>query len=608
MKVQGLAFITTVLGVVSSVQAQRRTTTTTTRRTTTTTARTTVRTTTVPTAVVTSASTVSSSTVSSSTASPTASTNGTAAVNAAVFNGNVDATILVIAKDAYGIQVASSGLNGYGIPFQPLQVPQAGVALPALNSSSGGNFGGIIIAGQVSYDYGAGNFSSALTSAQWQLMYDYQTQYGVRMVQYDVYPGPAFGASALGGCCDTGVEQLMYFSNVGSIPFSGLKTGSAAGVSTQGLWHYPSTITDTNTTTELAKFAAAGSFQESTAAVINNFSGRQQMVFFISWATDWNPASNFLQHAYIAWMTRGLYAGHRRVNLNTQIDDMMLGTDIYNGLGQPTAPAYRVNSADMADVANWVSTIQGKMPTGSFYLPEIGYNGNGAIEAASAVNAANCAGGPVYTEERADTDLEFVKPLGTGSNAWPTTPTTYGYSSTCVKQDALWVWFNKAANRDKFMHLSHTYTHYELNNATYADTLKEIQFNQAWLQQIGFPNGRFSANALIPPAITGLHNGDALRAWSDAGLRNCVGDNTRPKLRNAQNQMWPYKTTTAADGFDGFNVIPRWATRIYYNCDSANCTTREWLETSAGVGDFTALLNEERKDTMRHLFGLYHDG
>ena len=74
------------------------------------------------------------------------------------------------------------------------------------------------------------------------------------------------------------------------------------------------------------------------------------------------------------------------------------------------------------------------------------------------------------------------------------------------------------------MHISHTLTHLGLNNATYSDARKEIQFNQAWLQAIGFTSGQFTANGLIPPAITGLHSGDVLRAWTNAGLRNCVGD------------------------------------------------------------------------------------
>jgi hypothetical protein len=88
-------------------------------------------------------------------------------------------------------------------------------------------------------------------------------------------------------------------------------------------------------------------------------------------------------------------------------------------------------------------------------------------------------------------------------------------------------------NRDNFLHLSHTFTHEEENNATYSDVLREITWNQKWADQIGLSSAKaWSSRGIIPPAITGLHNADALRAWSENGIVNVVGDNTRPVLRN----------------------------------------------------------------------------
>src|ERR1700760_1624551 len=72
-----------------------------------------------------------------------------------------------------------------------------------------------------------------------------------------------------------------------------------APVSTLGLWHYPATITDTTTTWEVASFSpdAAGQFKtKTTGAVINNFGGRLQMVWFMGWATEWARTSNYLNH------------------------------------------------------------------------------------------------------------------------------------------------------------------------------------------------------------------------------------------------------------------------------------------------------------------------
>ena len=537
---------------------------------------------------------VPTATITANTTSPLADTN-------------VDGTILVIARDAASAAVAVKGLNGYGIPYQTLLVPTTGATLPALNSSSGGNFGGIIIASAVSYDVGGLiGFTSALTADQWNQLYAYQLAYHVRMVQYDVWPDATMGVTGLGGCCATGQEQLVSFSNTTAFPQAGLKSG--AGVTTQGLYHYPASIVDHSTTWEIAQFASNANFSSvTTAAVINNFNGREQMVFFLPFSQDWSPTSNYIQHAYITWMTRGLYAGYRRAFLNTQIDDMMLETDIYfPNSSQP----YRVTPADMTEHANWVNTINQKLNAGSNYHPEIGHNGNGAvIEGMSAVDGeAVCSPGAIdYENCHCDTELEFQKPLGGGISVWPQGLTTYNYTMACNNLDDLQKWFAVTSNRDQFYHLSHTFTHLELNNATYDDALKEIQFNQAWLSQVGLTGGTFSPNALIPPAITGIHNGDVIRAWKTAGLTNCVGDNTRVPLRNADNDMWPYITTAANNGNDGFTVVPRWATRIYYNCDTGDCTTKEWIATSAGSGTFSDLLAVEKADTSRHLFGLFHD-
>jgi hypothetical protein len=269
-----------------------------------------------------------------------------------------------------------------------------------------------------------------------------------------VYPGPLFGTTPLGGCCDSGVEQLLSFNNTAAFTQAGIKTG--AGVSTQGLYHYPAQVTDGNTTA-IAQFGAGGGYDVSTAAVINNFDGRQQMVFFTSVDTTWSATSNFLQHAFITWMSRGLFAGYRRLGLNTQIDDMFLKTAMY--IPSPDGGTiYRVSPNDMTRVKNWVSTLQAKMNAGSFYLPEIGHNGNGNIQAAKLLNDTTCSPGSIEYGNIPVTPLEFVKPLGSGTNMWPLTPTTYEIKAACPKLDALQQWFATSANLNEFMHITHTHT------------------------------------------------------------------------------------------------------------------------------------------------------
>lgn len=536
----------------------------------------------------------------------TSGTNATTATNLTVVGHSVSSTILVIARDTASAYSAYSGLNGYGIPYQILAVPQAGATLPTLNSSATvGNFGAIVILSEVSYDYGAAGFNSALTTDQWTQLYNYQLAFGIRMVRLDVYPSADTGTTTTGGCCLDTQEQLISITNSTGFPTAGLKLN--AGMSTQGLYHYPATITNSSIAWSFASFGTSTGYKSATVAgVINQFGTRQQMVFFTSFATDWSSTSNLLQHAWIHWATRGVYQGYRRINFNTQIDDMFLESDIY----YPANNTFRIRPADLTQHISWTTKINAKLPAGSNYFIEIGHNGNGNIESSSDIDTKNaCSTGAIEYDDQLDTPLEFQKPLGTGTNIWPSGVTNYPYTSACAKLDPLNAFFANTANRDAFGHISHTFTHESENNSTYYDINKEISWNKAWLTQIGLAAAtKFSPKGLIPPAITGLHNGDALQAWWDNGIRACVGDNTRPVLMNTENEHWPYITTKAANGFDGMQVTPRWATNIYYNCDSADCTLAEWIATSAGAaGNITTLLEIERQANSRHLLGLHHD-
>lgn len=381
---------------------------------------------------------------------------------------------------------------------------------------------------------------------------------------------------------------------------------SNANTSTSGLWHYPATITNASIATQIATFDPAGSFTTTTtAAVINKIGARQQMVWFMGWATDWSQTSNYLQHAYIHWMTRGLFVGKRKIYLSTQVDDMHLATEIY----YPAGKSFRIRTTDLDTVAAWQTNINTRLPSGSSYFVEIGHNGNGDIDNATDQTAGQTLCSPSaavdYTSPP-DTALEFQKPLGTGTDLWNASFVTYPWSLDCAKLDKVATWFN--ANPNVFAGVSHTFSHEELNNATYHDASREIAFNIAWMKQIGLWTGnKFSPAGLIPPAITGLHNGDAIKAWMDNGIKFVVGDNTRPVLRNTNNTFYPLTTTVAGNGYAGLTVIPRWATTIYYNCDTQACTTQEWIVTSAGSGTFTNLLNDARTTNSRYLLGLHPD-
>ncbi|KAH6678339.1 hypothetical protein B0J14DRAFT_320104 [Halenospora varia] len=533
------------------------------------------------------------------------------ATDAAVSAATVSSTVLVIARDKASAYSAYSGLNDHGIPYSTLIVPSNGVTLPKLNdSATQGNFGLIVVQSEVSYLNSKTNtYYSALTDSQWAQIYSYQVAFGVRMVRLDVAPSPSTGTISLGGCCNKS-EQSISISNDIGFTTAGLKIG--AGLSTTGLWHYPANITDSSIATEFAQFSAAASdgFKTvSTAGVINKIQGREQMVFFIGFSTDWSLASNFLQHAWIQWGTRGLYAGYRRAMMTPQIDDMFLETPIYDN----NKTNYRVITNDLDGHVEWIPTLTAKLNNGSDWFLEVGHNGNGNVEKSDQAHSSNtafCTPGPIEYPDQVDTPLEFVKPLGTGTDLYPNNiSSTYpNYTSECTGYDTLLSWWKTTANLNSFAHISHTFTHQDENNATYSDVYKEITWNRAWIEAVGISKAKkYSPNGIIPPAITGMHNGDAIRAWVDGGIKYVVGDNTRSGLMNKDNEHWPLMTTVAANGYAGIQITPRWATNIYYNCDLPKCTVAEWQKFSAGKGNYADLLALEKNNNVRHLLGLHHD-
>lgn len=380
-------------------------------------------------------------------------------------------------------------------------------------------------------------------------------------------------------------------------------------MSTKGLWHVPARIVDTANTTEVASFEPAGSFSsKTTAAVINRFDGgREQWVWFTSTAPEWSATSRYLAHAHIAWMTRGLFVGKRKVHLSAQIDDVNLITELY----QPQSSSFKCRAGDLDAHVVWQRDLNSRLPAGSSFWLELGHNGNGNIINATADPASAASCNPNYAVDYPpvpDIDPFFKKPPGSGVDLWPAEFQRYPWSLQCTQLDALGRWFTNRDNLNAFGHISHTFTHEELNNATYADASREIAFNQAWLKQVGIDQAaRFSPRGIIPPAITGLHNADAIRAWTDNGIVNVVGDNTRPILRNNMSAYWPLATTVATNGATGITIIPRYATTIYYNCDLPACTLQEWKDTSGGSGDFYSLLDDARAVNTRYLLGLQAD-
>lgn len=522
--------------------------------------------------------------------------------------------VLILSPQA-NVAAAVAVMDGLGTQYTVVPIPSTGVALPTMESSDGttGSYSAIVIVAAVSYYYSGYGYASALSTSQQNMLFNYQTKYNVRLVQLGVYPTDDLGVEAIawnGGCCNTGIFQNVTITSTAGFPTAGLVLGSQ--LDTTGLWHYPAKIVDTTSTSAFLQFGASsdGTWATGTVAgVISNFtSGRQQMSIFLDTAS-WSLASNVLSHAWFNWATRGVYPGYRRVYFQQQVDDVYLST-------MPSATAEgndfsrtRIVPADLDAHAYWSIDLLNRMNKGSTYQLELGFNGNGNAQAAyDNDTTAKCEPPIARNDPGYLGGLEFQKALGTGTNQWPN-GSYYGWTQTCLKKDNLGSYFATAAKMNAFSWVSHTFSHENLDNSTYSDTLLEMQYNQYFASTMGINKAKsWSPKGLIPPAITGLHNGDALHAMSVAGLTNLVGDNSRPVLRNPTNLHWPLITSVASNGFAGMQVTPRWPTYIFFDASDIAEDVQEWQWLVGGTSTtiYDLLWNEGVTNT-NYLLSLYQD-
>ncbi|KAF2278256.1 putative extracellular serine-rich protein [Westerdykella ornata] len=527
------------------------------------------------------------------------------AVNAAV---TVNSTILVLARDGNASSSATSVLEGYGIPYYVVNLSLSPTGLPQLNATpDAGNFGGIVTVSARDYKNGD-DWNGALVDRQWQELYRYQEAFGVRMVRLNSFPHADFGVQAVGGAVAT--DLPVSITDAKEFATANLVVGAQMG--TVNITKYPAKITNTSLATEIAQF---GGSSKTTAAVLNKFpSGREQQVWFSAFPTDASIAANVLSHAWIHWLTRGFYLGFRRVYFNTQVDDVFVETELYK-----TNKPYRIKPDDFKEHVAWMKDLNKRLPAGSSYVIELGHNGNGNIEAAVEKDydndpaLCNPQEGVEY-DTQIDGPLEYHKPIGTGKDLWDKKFKKYQWTTDCSRLDPLEVYFADKANMNAYFHVSHTFTHEDETNATYSDVVKEITWNQEWFKRVGFTDATsasyFSPNGLIPPGITGLHNGDALRAWLENGIKYAVGDNSRPVLMNRadrKSDFHPILSNVAENGYDGVWIIGRWGSSIYYNCDLPSCDNDEWKAIAGGKGDFNAQLEYERDVNAKYLLGLRWD-
>lgn len=217
-----------------------------------------------------------------------------------------------------------------------------------------------------------------------------------------------------------------------------------------------------------------------------------------------------LGYGLLNWATGGLFLGERHIYLAPQIDDVFIDDDVYGG------GTYRITGADWTSTTAWQSVKRLQGPTAELHL-HMAFNGEGT------------------------TGIYFPDTL---------TPAA-------------------KATQDQFPWINHTYSHENLDAASYDLAYREITMNNDVAVSMGFTD--YDTRALVTPDISGLSNPDAMSAAFDAGVRFVVSDTSRPGMDNPTPQ-------TGIPNWEEPDIlmIPRRPVNLFYNVTTPDEWTSEY--------------------------------
>lgn len=319
------------------------------------------------------------------------STLGISAGMLAASSPPVEMKILLLATSQSDISYLSisSYLRQLGTPYQTVFVsslPPDGSGnrlsqIPLTDSATGNGLYQGIIQTDGSFNVCSNTCQSLLSASDWSKLNNYQLQYKVRVVSYYTYPDPQWGLQAgdQGGSYSQTNPLNVSVTTAGAAVFPYLNAANPipVGQDASNIWAYRALpIAGANETT--TSILSAGSY--TVGVTHTTADGRETMALTM----DNYPGllhSTVFSYGVVNWVTRGVFLGSRRIYLNTQIDDLLLGNRLYAPTlpqcpNDQSCPTLFATGDDLHALANWQAGLQADPQFQSFHAT-FAYNGIG---------------------------------------------------------------------------------------------------------------------------------------------------------------------------------------------------------------------------------------
>ena len=421
---------------------------------------------------------------------------------------SIDMKLLVIAADGnetdYPAIVAF--LQQIGIPYTTLMAAQTTLTASMLSDGAGrGYYQGIILTtGSLIYDAGGGNWVSALTDAEWQILQQYEANFGVR--QLTSYTAPyapyTYGLNLVDVVDTTSTPLQATLTSAGQSIYSYLNVSSP--ITFKNAWVYRATVADPAVTTPLLVTPEG----YAIASITTYPDGRQNLAVTAA-NNPYLLHSLLLSYGNINWVTKGLFLGERHVNFGPQIDDLLIDDDMWDttALTDTTGLAFRMSGSDFTAAIAWQNSTRAIYPLARSLTLEWAFNGEG--------------GTGIYSPDTL-------------------TPAVKQYQAA-------------------FNYVNHTYTHANLDTISTTAATQELTLNHNAATRT-YKFTRYFKDALVQPDISGLNNPNFLLAAKNFGIKYLISDTSQPGWNNPSPNAGFYSTYQPS-----ILIIPRRPTNLFYN-------------------------------------------
>jgi hypothetical protein len=442
------------------------------------------------------------------------------------------ALIVGIDADDWGVATWRATLDRVGTAYDVLYSKTTALTATTLvRPDAAGRYNAILLTSSTQlYPDGGGGYVSGLDANEWNTLWAYERDYGVRQAtlytSYGTWPEDyCLSGSSEGGVGDTplpaaltttGADVLNYLAPGASIPL------------------VQSYVYRTRVTTGCSGQAVLHNGDDVLGVLSTSTDGRERLALSFT-SNQYLLQSNLLTYGLFRWASHGLFLGEQRHYLNADIDDWFNSADHYFPDGHiESDPGYRMSGHDAYNLYLKQAALRTEHPFIGNATVNLAYNGGDAD--LSAGTTCSPSGGI----------------------------STLTATSRCLAGNFRW--------------LNHTLTHPELNFTDYATSYNEIAANRTVATTLGLsqPNsilktGEYSGLGVYnpdpnddvnPPTDHGLtgSNQAFLDAASDLGVQYVHGNMSFPSHVPACFDCGIVHPLKPA-----ITVVPDWPTNIAYH-------------------------------------------